>query len=411
MFLLSTAAKDLRRRLRDPLGLLLWLVIPMVVGGILTLAFGGEDGPRPQARVLIVDQDGGLLANLLVRALGQQAQSPFAGEQTTLEAGRRRIDAGDGTALLVIPPGFSRAVLREEPSTLTLVTNPSQQILPAMVSTSLELLVDAVFYAHRLFGEPLRAALAESSSDESATLPDATIARAAVAINAAIRQLSPALTPPVLDVEIAATPPREATRGFGELFFPSMLLMTVLFMAGGLAEDVWREKDQGTLRRALSAPHSVLPFFLGKLLASFVLFAGVGLFALAAGRWGFGIDLASPAVAALWVAVTGVLFTSLFVLLQLHASRPRTGGLLVSFMTFPLLMAGGSFFPFELMPEWMARFGRLTPNGWALEVLKGILAGNAEPAALAWALSILLALTAALSVWSMRRMAGAFARG
>ena len=28
--------------------------------------------------------------------------------------------------------------------------------------------------------------------------------------------------------------------------------------------------------------------------------------------------------------------------------------------------AGGSFFPFETMPDWMASFGQLTPNGWAL---------------------------------------------
>ena len=47
--------------------------------------------------------------------------------------------------------------------------------------------------------------------------------------------------------------------------------------------------------------------------------------------------------------------------------------ILVNAITFPLLMVGGSFFPSEMMPKFLAAAGRYTPNGWSLEHLKDLL--------------------------------------
>ena len=51
MFLLTTAQKDLLRRMRDPVSLLLWLGIPLAIGGMLRLVFGGSGGAAPRATV------------------------------------------------------------------------------------------------------------------------------------------------------------------------------------------------------------------------------------------------------------------------------------------------------------------------------------------------------------------------
>jgi ABC-type multidrug transport system permease subunit len=72
-------------------------------------------------------------------------------------------------------------------------------------------------------------------------------------------------------------------------------------------------------------------------------------------------------------------------------------------------MLGGSFFPFEFMPRGMAAIGRLTPNGWALLQLQGMLAGSIEPARLALAFAV-LALASGLAFWlSLRRLRRGFA--
>jgi ABC-type uncharacterized transport system permease subunit len=43
---------------------------------------------------------------------------------------------------------------------------------------------------------------------------------------------------------------------------------------------------------------------------------------------------------------------------------------------FPLLMAGGSFFPTETMPKFIATIAQYTPNGRVIEPLKGYLIGE-----------------------------------
>ena len=77
---------------------------------------------------------------------------------------------------------------------------------------------------------------------------------------------------------------------------------------------------------------------------------------------------------------------------------PRAASVLTNSIAMPLLFIGGSFFPFETMPAWMARIGRWTPNGWALGHLKDILDGreNAMILGLAFATMITLVLVPVL---------------
>ncbi len=58
------------RRRRDPLSLALWVAIPLVMGLLLSLAFGRDEGTL-RARLLVADRDGSLLSRLLVGAFGQ----------------------------------------------------------------------------------------------------------------------------------------------------------------------------------------------------------------------------------------------------------------------------------------------------------------------------------------------------
>src|SRR5438477_6096968 len=153
----NAADKDLRRHLRDPLALLLWLGIPLLIGGLITLAMGGVDRAPPSAHLLVADEDGGVLSGLLARAFGQESRGQFVRvEEVKRDEGRARIDRGEATALLVIPAGFGQAVLNEKPTTLLLVTNPAQRILPQIIEESLQIVADGAFYLHRVAGDELR---------------------------------------------------------------------------------------------------------------------------------------------------------------------------------------------------------------------------------------------------------------
>ena len=62
----ASFAKDVSRRLTDWTSLAIWVAIPLAMGLLLKLTFGGPDGGAPRAKLLVaLEQEGGLLPWLL----------------------------------------------------------------------------------------------------------------------------------------------------------------------------------------------------------------------------------------------------------------------------------------------------------------------------------------------------------
>jgi ABC-type multidrug transport system permease subunit len=95
-------------------------------------------------------------------------------------------------------------------------------------------------------------------------------------------------------------------------------------------------------------------------------------------------------LALLWASLSGVMFSAGMLVIQLFARSQRAGNILTLALTFPLMMAGGSFFPFEAMSGWIAAVGMRTPNGWALQRLKDIILHRITSGELVLSFAILL---------------------
>jgi ABC-type multidrug transport system permease subunit len=113
--------------------------------------------------------------------------------------------------------------------------------------------------------------------------------------------------------------------------------------------------------------------------------------------------------AVLWIALSGAGLWLLMALLLIHASGYRAANILAFMVVFPLAMLGGSFFPFEAMPDWLAGIGRLTPNGWAVLELRRLLAGPLDPGRLALACAGLAAAGGVMFPLILRRLRRGFA--
>jgi ABC-type multidrug transport system permease subunit len=180
--------------------------------------------------------------------------------------------------------------------------------------------------------------------------------------------------------------------------------MSLLFIAQGMSGDLWDEQAQGTLRRALSAPPGTVGFVIGKVLAGAVLVAAVALVGLAVAVALFDVTPGRALVAWPWCAFGGTVLVALFLTPQVAAGSQRGANVLTTMLVFPLMMIGGSFFPFESMPGWMAAVGRWTPNGQGVARLKDILDGRVAAAPLAVAV-IAMAVPACASVaFAARRL-------
>jgi len=405
-FALTAALKDLRRRLTDPAALLMWMGLPIVIGLLLSLV--GSGGPAPKARLLIVDEDQTFVSRLLVSGGGQgRLADVLEIEPVDAATGRAKIDKGDASALLTIPAGFQDAVLHDRPITLALVTNPAQRILPVMIEEGLRMLIEAEFYVQRIFGGALRG-LADTIGRGTGPSDDA-VAAVSRAFNSRVRALQDTLLPPVITLEAKKAAEEHEAQDFWALFLPGLLFMSLMFTAQGMSLDIWIEKSAGTLRRTISTPRGPGALLVGKLLASVVIMSLAVLAALALGVLMFGVSVARAPMAFAWsIYAGGVLFCYL-VVIQLFATSMRGGQLLSSMIVFPLIMIGGSFFPFEVMPAWMARIGRWTPNGLAVATTKEILFGHPSAAVIAIA-AVAIGVPAVAALWiGARRLRGTFA--
>lgn len=402
-FIGITAAKDLRRRLADPAALVMWFGLPLAIGAMIVALSSGGDGAGPRGRLLVADEDESFVSGMLAGAAGQGPLGElFDVTPVDRDEGRRIVDAGDASALLILPAGLQEAVLGEGAVEIRLVTNPAQRILPGMLEEALEIVVEAAFYGERVLGEPARR-IADGPPPDSDFFSNDTIVELSTTINTRLRELGDTLSPPVLTVEHVAPDDSDASGapGFGDLgliVLPGVIFMSILFIGQGLSSDVWEEKRFGTLRRAVFAPPSMSAFLAGKLLAGAGLVGAAALVGVAVGAVFFDLPLPQAPLAIVWTTFAGVALLVYFVLLQLVASSPRAGNVLTTLVVFPAMMLGGSFFPFEAMPAWMAAIGRWTPNGIAVVRLKEIVAAAPDAAGL---------LTAALAIGLPALAAGA----
>jgi ABC-2 type transport system permease protein len=402
--ILLCARKDLRRVLRDPIGLITWIGIPLLVGLVMVALFGRGE-PKPQGLLLIADQDDTFVSTFLARAYTQgKLGEMITVNNVKLAEGRKRIGAGDGSALLIIPKGFTNALLRNEPIKLELVTNPSQAILPNMIEEVTGVLVDGAWYLHQFVGDDLR-----RFADMQGPPPDALIGEFSIKIRRLIDSFKRYVDPPAIEVvsEVIQQNPASSVN-VAHLMFPSMVFMSVLFLAYGYSGDVWKEKMQGTLRRFAATPGSARHFLAGKLLAVGVVYALLAAVALLTARLLLGMQVRNAGLVMLWIPATGGGLYLMMLILSTLAATPRAGSVLTNIAVMSLGMIGGTFFPFEMMPDFLSRIGKFTPNGWALLRLKDLLGGQAGAASIAMAFAAAAVVGSLLFVLASRRLRRGF---
>lgn len=406
-FLFASVRKDLARWMQDRTALLIWLGIPFLIGGLITSMIDGGGG-TPTGVLLISDEDDSVLSGLVVGAYSQeQLGDLIIVEQVSAEEGETRINDGEASGFLTIPEGFQDAFLNETPVTLTLKTNPSQTILPGIIEDVTEILLDAGFYLQRLLGSEIQT-IKDSAFDD---MPDdAFVAGISVDIQHKINKITPKLSPLLIDLVVVEPPPEEPQPDIALLFLPGIVLMAILFSSNSLAADYWEERDKGTLRRLVSAPGALSGFVAGKAIAALTVMGIVTSITLVVGFAYHGIPWSKFVPSLIWVSLGGVGLFAWFSALQMLFPNNRAANLVTTILLFPLMMAGGSFFPLAALPEWIANIGRLSPNGFIVDRLSGELT-----AAQSWSINLqswvtLFAVVISGLVLSTWRLRSGFAR-
>jgi ABC-type multidrug transport system permease subunit len=363
--ILKCVKKDLLRRMKSPMGSLIMMSIPVILSGIIGLTFGGGPSQFPVIHVLVEDHDNGIVSGLLKGAFNQGELAELIVLESVTTNGRVQIDKGNASALLIIPENFSRDVINQVPTTLTLVKNPSEQIAPQIVFDVIDTFALVFAEVAGVFSNPLAMIMAAVQNTD--VLSDSLMSDLSIDIKHTFEQVSEYIFPPAIKIEEVSIGTGKPRMNIFAYFFPGMLILGMLFVAEICWRDLLIERDQGTMDRLLGNGVPVRSLLLSKglsgMIFSFVSFAIL----IVAGRWIFDIHWGG-----FW-AITALLAVLCYACMGLLAGiygfvrTQQQGGAVSAVVIMLMSLLGGSLFPISGLPEIVQMIGRFTVNYWGVE--------------------------------------------
>lgn len=335
----------------------------------------------PKASLLVADNDDSFVSGLLVSSLSNsQLESIIEPEAVDEEKGIDMMMEGKASALLIIPKGFGQAFLDGAPTTLKLVKNPMQSILPSICESVVETLLEMGFVARSVLDMPIQAIteMTEAQEEPSQNALDAM----SLGIGRTFQRVQPYVFPPIVSLKIESIEGEERDFNFAAAFYPGLVLMALLFISVGLSQDVWREKRYGALARCIMTPVSLFNFFVGKLFGALAVAALVLAVMLGAGPLLFGITWYHLwAVILLGLCVSAFLISVFSVLVLALSRSERTSNVVTDVLLMTLMLTSGTTVPLEAMPESMVKMASFTPIGHVLLIYRDLTQGNLPLAA------------------------------
>jgi ABC-type multidrug transport system permease subunit len=402
--LLVLLAKDLRRAWRNPLPLVINLLIPLCLTALVGLAFGGksDSGALGRIRFALVDEDKTILSDFLRGAANQREGGKYL-EPVFLERDEalRQINDNKLSAVLVIPTNFTRHYLTGKAEVrLELIKNPAQSIHPAVLEELLGALVTALNAVSRnLQSEfPGWQKIIEGEGDYKQVA--ALIERAGDKLKKAEKFINPPLVMYEKDApadsgnnaaESAGTTGSTAKKGDPASGIFSYLLvgmagMFLLFLASNAMTDLHRELRQRTLARYHTLHHQLTPFVAGKVVFAVVVLLLCSLILLGGGGLVFRTEWRQPVSLALLAVGYAFFAAGLMAVLVALIPDERKAGALNTVIAMGLALAGGCMFPPQALPAFLREhITPLLPTHWFVETARNLQYSDGE---VAWVLAL-----------------------
>ncbi len=388
------AWKDTRLRFASPWEWLFFLVLPI----LFTLALaGGTGGPADnRIRLDVADQANSPLSAQLLAAL--KSSSTVNPQAMSLSQAEDDFSGKRVSAMLVIPPDFDLAHLRQ--SSLSLDLRQQANNLNALAAARA---VSEAAGRISSLADIAGASTAEADRLRPFSSPEARAAYFDQALQLALAQLSQA--PTRLAVVRGATPEQveydpRANSSAGQL------ITWVFIPLLGISALMAYERQQGTLRRLLTTPTSKATFMLGTILGNFLvsllqmlLLVGFGMLVMGL-NWGH----APAALAAMMVAsilAAAALGTALGAFVK---TEGQANGLSIM-LGMVMALLGGCWYPIELFPAFVQSAVKVLPTTWAMQGMLDIVSRGQGLAVVLPEAGVLLGFAAlffGVGVWRFR---------
>ncbi len=376
MKLLALAWKDLRRQSRSGLLLVMMLGAPLLLTGLIDLAFSSPAGTPEIATVTLAVANldtpptGAPLAagHTLLAALSAPELAPLVHVVPVdgADAARAMVARGDAGAALVIPADFTAALLgRASSATATLTTDPARPLGAGVVKDVIQRALDGLSgsaLAARLTLQQVAGPAAGALAMQAAMLVATDAPRGA---SAGVAMEAPAGSSPSFVTRMAAQ------------VMGAMMIFFVFFTGAYGASSLLREQEEGTLPRLYTTPTGAATVLGGKFLGTAMTLAVQIAVLLSVSALVFGIRWGRPlplvlASAALIIAAAGF---GVLLLAFVRTSR-QSGPMFGVVLTVTGMVGGLMTSTFTNLPASFELASRFTPQGWAMAAWRLCLDGR-----------------------------------
>ena len=331
--------KEFQQMLRDRLTFAMAIGVPILQLVLFGYAINTDPKGLPTA---IVSSDTGPLARSFSAALQNTGYFKITHLPASEAEGEALVEAGAVQFMVVIPPDFTRRLVRgERPAILVAVdgTDPS------------------------------------ASGNAIAALGQVTTQALGHDLTGALRTLQPGVAPYELRIHRRYNPEGLSRYNIVPGLIGTILTMTMVMLTG-LA--MTRERERGTMENLLATPVRPFEVMLGKILP-YVVIGYIQLGVILAAAWllfevpmlgSFPLLMAMIGLFLLANLAVGFTFSTL-------ASNQLQAMQMTFFFFLPSLLLSGFMFPFRGMPQWAQYLGEVLPLTHFLRIVRGImLKGN-----------------------------------
>jgi ABC-2 type transport system permease protein len=381
---LTIAAVNVRRLLRDRTSLFFIFVLPIVLIVVLGTAYGGRVAPR----MGIVAIDSGALGTELVDAIRGGSVKLELKQPATIEELRARVEDGTLEIGVIVPPGYD-ATLRSGGAAEVVVLGQQQSAVSALreaVDTAIArqaATIAAARLAASRQGIPFDQALASARSIQDGM----------AGVTVAVEQIGEGIFP--------------ATTGAFQPGAQSQLVLFMFLTSMTAATQLILTRQFGVSRRMLAAPVRVGTILVGETMGRFGVAMLQGLFIVLLSAIAFGVGWGDPLAAGAIVVLFALVGTGAAMVVGVFSNNPDQAGALGVMAGMLLGALGGAMVPLEIFPEPAHTIAYLTPQAWAIQGLREVALRNGTIGDVLAELGVLLlygVALMALGTWQFRRI-------
>jgi ABC-2 type transport system permease protein len=375
------ALKDMIRSWRSAFTVVMMFVAPLLITGLIHLAFGGLGGGEvniARINVGLVNQDVAVskvpvqMGNELTKILSTESLKDLlvVSDYTTEAEARQAILDKKITVALIIPADFTASVIQKNASSaLTIIHDPASTLSASIIHSIVEPFVNSL-NGSKIAAQVVVAQLEKDGLKIDASLPGKVAQDYGNWSMANIPGSNGALSS--VDLHTPKTSSQGTnTQAMTGVVMAGMIIYFAFYTGALNAQSIIREQDDQTLARLAVTPTSPATILTGKVIGSvFLIFIQVVVLMLLSSiffgiHWGDPLKIGAVSLALVFLASGFGIFLMSFI------KNMRQTGIVLGGVLTVLGMLGGLFTTgFPNLPKAFAVATLFTPHGWALRGFK-----------------------------------------